>query len=244
MKSYLLLIFAALFQSMAHSEVSITGVGEVFSLNISTGQVAFVSYHSTDAGPDYPLLIANGKTNVFPLVFGNQSQPLAVLVGPIQLLKTNLGNRIISYQILTGSQIRSEIVTSDSTNVISVPNGKTIKFLNPQPLPSVEISVNVTFQNGGREITSSIYGGEEFTGPLSINIKYPMPQFNTNYVAIYPYFFKEDSVVMPELKLIQGPTGAFQIGVDKSIDLLNWYPVIIHNTSEEQKAFYRLSISR
>ena len=172
-------------------------------------------------------------------------QPKAALAGPFELLKTNLGVRVISYQILSGSPILSEVVTSRSTNLINVSSGKTIKFLPPIPPRGNEISVGLSMQKAGRAINDMpIAGGEEFVGPLTIKLFFKSPQIDRNRAAVYSYYFTENAVVLPEVKLLQGATGSFQISVDKSADLTNWFPVIFHNTADDQKAFYRLRLTR
>jgi hypothetical protein len=50
--------------------------------------------------------------------------------------------------------------------------------------------------------------------------------------------------VAPQGLAIQGPTGAFQIAVEKSINLTNWSPTILQDVRDDQKAFYRLRITK
>lgn len=245
----LLLVLSSLIvaNSAVRAETLVTTNGEVFRLNISTGQVAMVShYFSSDVGSDYPFIIAKGETNLFPLYVNYGTRQLQVaLAGPMEIIRTNVGSRAISYQLFTGNSISSEIITATATNTINVPSGKTIKFFQPFPAYGSEISINIAIQKNGRVASGlPIYGGEEFEGPLSINIYFKFPQFDSGKAAVYSYYFTEHAVVVPEPPLILGPTGNFQVGVDKSLDLTNWNPVILHNTANDQKAFYRLRISR
>jgi hypothetical protein len=244
-RSKLAIILAFLPLLVVRGETLITTNGEVFRFNVPTGQVALISYYYASPQPEnFPLIIAKGQTNVLPFtVYDFTPQPKAALSGPLELVKTNSGNSIISYQFLSGSPIVSEVITSHSTNSINVPSGKTIKFLPPIGLES---GISVSMQKGQKTIGGDlrIEGGEEFAGPLTIDLFLTKPQIYTNKAAVFSYFFTEDALVLPELKLLQGPTGNFQIGVDKSSDLTNWFPVIIHNTADEQKAFYRLRLTK
>ena len=229
---------------LVRGEVLVSTNGEVFRLNVATGQVVAISYYMDGAGPASPwLLIANGMTNELPFYLDQKDQPKAVLPGPFELIKTNGGNRVISYQVLSGLPIFSEVVTSHSTNVLDVPSGKTIKFMPPIPRAGIQ-ATRVSLQQGAKIVEAYIAGGEEFTGPLKFKFSFFDPQTNTNRVEMYPYLFTENAVALPELKLLQGPSGNFQIGVDRSVDLTNWVPVIIHNTSDEQQAFYRLRLTK
>ena len=48
--------------------------------------------------------------------------------------------------------------------------------------------------------------------------------------------------VEASLRTIAGPSGSFAISVEKSVDLQSWSPVLLQNTSDPVKAFYRLQI--
>lgn len=58
------------------------------------------------------------------------------------------------------------------------------------------------------------------------------------------YFIAEDGFTLPGAQAIAGPTGSFALTVDKSLDLNNWSPIWMENTSSPAKAFYRLRIQR
>jgi hypothetical protein len=81
----------------------------------------------------------------------------------------------------------------------------------------------------------------EFTGPgtLSLNsgVLYP-------YAKFISYFIAEDGFVSPDQRAIAGPSGSFAISVEKSVDLKTWSPVLMENTSDPLRAYYRLRIQR
>ena len=58
------------------------------------------------------------------------------------------------------------------------------------------------------------------------------------------YFFEEDGFTLPNMRAITGPSGSFAISVEKSGDLQTWSPVLLENSSDPAKAFYRLRIQR
>jgi hypothetical protein len=83
--------------------------------------------------------------------------------------------------------------------------------------------------------------GGEFSGPLTIDVH---SGTSANGPPIVSFYFTEDFVAIPDQSILQGPAGGFQIEVPKSIDLTNWYPVLIQYTSSDQKSFYRMKLSK
>lgn len=58
------------------------------------------------------------------------------------------------------------------------------------------------------------------------------------------YTFAEDFVAFPELGYLQTPKGDFEIVVEKTTNLTNWFPVLSHNTTSDQRAYYRFRIAK
>jgi len=90
-------------------------------------------------------------------------------------------------------------------------------------------------------ISVPVFGGEEFTGPLTVTIQ---NVGHSGLTMAFSYYLLEDFFVVPHSGLLQGPTGNFDITIEKSADLTNWFPAVIHPTSDDQQAFYRLKLSR
>ena len=146
---------------------------------------------------------------------------------------------VVSYKLLSNSLLHSLIVTPGSTNLISVPSGKSIRFLNPTAEGATP--TGFTFENG----TNTVYGvgisnGAEFTGPLTLT------KISSAYSGsqLISYYFTDDFFVVPDTGYIQGPTGSFEIAVEKSVDMTAWCPVVVHHTGSDQQAFYRLRIGK
>lgn len=197
------------------------------------------------------LVVLNGVTNV--IQFANSGGtgsftsggPYA-LNGPCQIAfvsymdPTTPAPVVVSYDLLSNSLLHSLIIPPDSTNVVSVPAGKSIRFLNPTD-PGIS-DPGLTFQNR----TNTVHGlhinnGDEFAGPLTITI---IHSGFINQAQLISYYFTDDFFVVPDTGYIRGPTGSFEIAVEKSADLSAWYPVVVHNTGSDQKAFYRLRIQK
>ena len=64
------------------------------------------------------------------------------------------------------------------------------------------------------------------------------------YTKFISYFIAEDGFALPNQRVIAGPSGSYAITVDKSFDLKAWSPAILENTSDANRAFYRLRIQR
>ena len=64
------------------------------------------------------------------------------------------------------------------------------------------------------------------------------------YAKFISYFIAEDGFTLPNQRAIAGPSGSFAISVEKSVDLNTWSPVLMENTSDPVKAYYRLQIQR
>ena len=225
------------------AEVLIVPAGQGAKLTIATGEVAIVMAYQQSSGPAPYLteIVAGGITNTLPLAFQLPDGP-AALAGPIEIIFKESASHLMSYKRMQGDAIKSQIVRSGHTNTILVPEGKTLRFYSFVPRPDYEIAVNIRITKGTNTFDlTDLLPNREFSGPLEISLYTPE---QTQKAAVYSYYLTEDFLVMPGTGFLQGPTGAFEITVQKSADLTNWFPVMIQNTSSDEKAFYRLKLAR
>ena len=177
-------------------------------------------------------LVINGVTNSVtfdPIDMTNNAQTYAI-AGPSELI---LGTNVcFSFKRLIDTTIQMLAVPVSQTGSISVPSNKTIKFFIPL---STSYLFQGVIQKGSQTAAGYTTSGAEFTGPCTIQIPGPL---------VICYYFTEDALVLPQAKVIQGPTGSFEIAIEKSYDLTNWFPVVAHNSVSDQKAFFKLRISR
>ena len=146
---------------------------------------------------------------------------------------------ILSFERITGGAIHSAFVTMEPTT-INVPAGKTCHFFNPCAANAGD--VRFTAISGTNVVRGlPLNGGDEFSGPVSLAFTY-QPSLNFTQGAVVSYYFNEESLVLPSLKLTAAPTGNFSITVEKSIDLTNWHAVAVQTSSSDQRAFYRFRI--
>jgi len=166
-----------------------------------------------------------------PLEIGNSY----ALAGPAELIFSNAV--VITYYQVTNSAIRTQSIGNDPIG-IPIATNKTMRLFG------VPAPVNASFSRPGSGSLSFILEPNqpaEFTGPgtlaLSSGVFPPYGKFIS-------YFFAEDGFTLPNQRAIAGPSGSYAVTVEKSFDLNTWLPVLLENTSDANKAFYRLRIQR
>ncbi len=157
------------------------------------------------------------------------------LAGPAELIFSNAV--LISYYQVTNSAIFTQYMANDPVG-ISIASNKTMRLFG------VTAPVNASFSRPGSSFVSFTLEPNrpaEFTGPgtllLSSGVLPP-------YIKFISYFIAEDGFALPNQRVIAGPSGSYAITVEKSFDLKAWSPVLLENTSDANKAFYRLRIQR
>src|ERR1017187_3703230 len=158
------------------------------------------------------------------------------LAGPGELIFSNAV--LLTFYRLTNSAIYSQGIANDPIGIPIASNKTMHVFGVPAP-------VNASFERpisaGGGALSFILEPNRpaEFTGPgtlfLNSGVFYP-------YAKFISYFIAEDGFTLPDQRAIAGPSGSFAISVDKSVDLNTWSPVLLHNTSDPAKAYYRLRI--
>jgi len=207
-------------------------------------QGGFVDWHSDSQL--LGLVVQNGVTNIiqFPGLGGG---PYAI-TGACQVAITTFWYdtnypiaALISYSLVQGNALHSSFIPPGGLFTLNVPAGKTVRFLTPS-FEDASISPNFTFSDGTNTIYDvGVSNGDEFAGPITISKPwYAGEQFS----QLISYYFTDDFFVVPPSGFLSGPTGSFEIVVDKSVDSTNWYPAVVNRTSSDQKAFYRLRIGK
>jgi len=223
--------------------------------------IAFISilaHSETFVGPttaDNRLLIASNSAVIITATFGDFTNSTQVvlsgfqftqsyfaplengnsyaLAGPAELVYSN--TVLISYYVVTNSAIRTQSIGNDPIG-IAIPPNKTMRLFG------VPAPVNASFSRPGSgfvSLTLEPNRPAEFTGPgtLAVNSGVFFP-----YSKFISYFIAEDGFSMPNQRSIAGPSGSYAITVERSFDLNTWSPVLLQNTSDANKAFYRLRI--
>jgi len=227
MKPFLITVLLAF--SISTNAETLFGPG---SINIATNEAILINTVGRGAGlPVYEIYI-NGNCAEFEA----EILPVAI-AGPRSLAFSN--QTFITFQKLQGSSIKTLLVTSSITNIVSVPDGKTIQFFNPSSFGLVA-SVHPSNSTNVYEIFTSDYlSHPAITGPVTIEI-------STTHTCsiIVSYYFTDEVLQMPPAGLLHTPAPTLEINIEKSYNLTNWIPTGAFNTEAENGALYRLRILR
>jgi len=164
-----------------------------------------------------------------PLENGNSY----ALAGPAELIFSNAV--VISYYQITNSAIRTQSIANDPIG-IAIASNKTMRLFG------VPAPVSASFSrlgNGSVSFTLEPSRPAEFTGPGTLSLSSGVFPPSAKFIS---YFIAEDGFTLPDQRAIAGPTGSYAITVEKSFDLNTWSPAFLQNTSDENRAFYRLRI--
>ena len=160
------------------------------------------------------------------------------LAGPGELIFSNAV--LFTFYRLTNSAIYSQGIANDPIG-ISIASNKTMHVFG------VPAPVNASFSRpdsaGGGTLNFMLEPNSpaEFTGPGTLFLNSGVLPPYTKFIS---YFIAEDGFAMPGQRAIAGPSGSFAISVEKSADLNTRSPVLMENTSDPVKAYYRLRIQR
>lgn len=214
-----------------HAEIFIGPSSPTNRLVIETNQIVVISAVLDESPSDTPYAAATLGSQTGVLLF--EGRDPKILAGPGELVFTN--GTFVSFRRLHNLAFRSTLAipNAGSTSIVIAP-GDTLR------VASVVGAVrSARFTRGAKNVVGRVEPGQEFSGPLTIELLQP-----PNTPVLYTYFVTEDFAVLPDLGLLQGPTGTFEITVERSADLQTWHPVVVQPSSSEQKAFYRLRIAK
>ena len=236
MKAKLILLLSVVLlcgQQSARAVLLIFPAGQTNTLSIPAGE----TWHFTFAqagivNSQVQIQFAQGGiTNLLPLT------ELRILSGPVSLIFSGTNQFAIAYKKMSLPMVQTVVLRPGETNTFDVPAGKTMKPLN---VPS--FATSVTLRQGSNTFAGFNFGSRyDFDGPctLQLSVTNTAPT-----VSVLSFTFAEDFVVFPELGYLQTPKGDFEIVVEKTTNLTNWFPVLSHNTTSDQRAYYRFRIAK
>src|SRR6266568_922431 len=168
--------------------------------------------------------LAHGETFIGPTTSTNR---LLVPSNSAIVITATLGDFTNSTQVILNDPIGISIGTNQTMRLFGVPAPVNASFSRPG--------------TGFVDFTLEPNRPAEISGPgtLALNSGVFFP-----YAKFISYFIAEDGFAMPNQRFIAGPSGSFAISVEKTVDLNTWSPVLLQNTSDDNRAFYRLRIQR
>ena len=229
-------LFIALTATPAKSETFIGPTTSTNRLLVPTNSAIIITATFGDFTNSIQLELGGGVPFTQSYFAPLENGAIYALAGPAELIFSNAV--LFTFYRLTNSAIYSQGILNDPIG-IPIASNKTMRVFG------VPAPVNASFERpisaGGGALSFILEPNRpaEFTGPgtLSLNSGVFFP-----YANFISYFIAEDGFTLPDQRAIAGPSGSFAISVDKSVDLNTWSPVLLHNTSDPAKAYYRLRI--
>jgi hypothetical protein len=229
-------LFIALAATPAKSETFIGPTTATNRLLVPTNSAIIITATFGDFTNSTQLELGGGVPFSLSYFAPLENGAIYALAGPAELVFSNAV--LFTFYRLTNSAIYSQGILNDPIG-IPIASNKTMRVFG------VPAPVNASFERpisaGGGALSFILEPNRpaEFTGPgtLSLNsgVFYP-------YAKFISYFIAEDGFTLPDQRAIAGPSGSFAISVEKSFDLNTWSPVLLQNTSDPVKAYYRLRI--
>jgi hypothetical protein len=229
-----IVLLSAFLSSFAHGETFIGPTTATNRLLVPSNSAIVITATFGDFTNSTQVVLAGVQVSqdyFAPLENGN----VYALAGPAELVFSNAA--LISYYQLTNSSILTQFIANDPVG-IPIATNETVRLFG------VTAPVNASFSRlGGGSVSFVLEPNQpaEFTGPgtLELNSGVLPP-----YGKFISYFITQDGFAIPNQRFIAGPSGSYAVTVEKSFDLKTWSPVLLQNTSDANKAFYRLQIQR
>jgi hypothetical protein len=235
MKTRITALFVGLVSTLAYGETFIGPTTATNRLLVSTNSAVIVTTTLGDFTNTTQVQF-NGDPPFTQSYFAPlENGTLYAVAGPAELIFSNA--MAFTFYRITNSAIRSQAIGHDPIGIQIASNRTMHVFGVPAP-------VNARFyrvDGGSVNFTLEPNRPAEFTGPgtLSLNSGVFLP--SGKFIS---YLIVEDGFAIPDQRVIAGPTGSSVVIVEKSADLSAWTPVLMQNTSDATKAFYRLRIQR
>lgn len=240
MKSiYVIALFIALAAPLAEGETFIGPTTSTNRLLVPTNSAIIITATFGDFTTNTQVQLGDGGNAFMQSYFAPlENGTVYAFAGPGELIFSNAV--LFTFYRLTNSAIYTQGIANDPIG-IPIASNKTIHIFG------VPAPVNASFSRpdsvGGGALSFMLEPNQpaEFTGPgtlyLNSGVFFP-------YAKFISYFIAEDGFAMPGQRAIVGPSGSFAISVEKSVDLNTWSPVLMENTADPVKAYYRLVIQR
>jgi hypothetical protein len=230
--------FIALAVTLAYGETFIGPTTSTNRLLVPTNSAIIITATFGDFTNSTQVQLGGGTPFIQSYFAPLENGTVYALAGPAELIFSN--TVLFTFYRLTNSAIYSQGIANDPIG-ITIASNKTMHVFG------VPASVNASFSRpsdaGGGSLSFLLEPNQpaEFTGPgtlfLNSGVFFP-------YAKFISYFIAEDGIALPGQRAIAGPSGSFAVSVEKSVDLNTWSPVLMQNTADPVKAYYRLQIQR
>jgi hypothetical protein len=238
------LIFALAFIATMLNGVAETFVGSTSATNrlvVGTNEAIIIHGFGLSGGiPNGFQLIKDGVTNSFVTAGSCSLSSPSAVAGPCEF--TFNKSAFMSFRRIPTSALQTVVFAPNATSaVVSVPSGRTILIFNP--LNSTSFGISATVSRGTNSAVLTVggsVGNVEISGPADLTFS-GQSSSDPNVVS---FVLTEEAQIVPQGLTVQAPSGGFHLEVEKSANLTNWAPVVIQNLKGDQKAYYRLRITK
>jgi hypothetical protein len=240
MKSiYVMALFIGLGGPLAEGETFIGPTTSTNRLLVPTNSAIIITTTFGDFTNSTQVQLGDGGTPFTQSYFAPlENRTVYAVAGPAELIFSNAV--LFTYYRLTNSAIYSQGIANDPIG-IPIDSNKTMHVFGVPAPVNASFERPISAGGGTLGFVLAPNGPAEFTGPgtlfLNSGVFFP-------YAKFISYFIAEDGFTLPNQRAIAGPSGSFAISVEKSVDLNTWSPVLMENTSDPVKAYYRLQIQR
>lgn len=219
-------------------------------LTVGTNEAIIITHFAVQNSGEYQLV----KDGNIHLLYGSAfrgpgglstspNNPSA-LAGPCELILTN--QALVNFRRIPTSSIQTFVLgPSAATNTASIvlSAGQAARLFQPLPSPYVLTGGNTGVSRGTNrfDFDVSFEANDEFSGPLGLVFRGPT---SGSYSFVFSIAILDDAQIVPQGVTVQAATGASQLVVEKSSNLTNWVPTVFQDLNQDQKAFFRLRVTK
>ncbi len=226
----LALVFSAVLGGRSFGETLVVSDGATNSIVVGTNESIIIDFIDTNSS--YSIYKRSGMTNIVDVQKGS------AFAGPSELLFFSYST-VVTFHRLQTIALTTVVLGANDTNTIVVPTNTTLKVFATDGSGKPIVS-------RGSNSRTLVASGCELTGPLTVTMTGHSETFlGSEYRQIFSYYFTEDFLQVTADGYLRGPSGTFEVLVEKSTDLTQWLPVMVQSTAtSDTRAFYRLRIQK
>jgi hypothetical protein len=209
-----------------------------YLLTIPTNEIVVFSYFGTPTtGQYYAPKLLLGRSVEFDIPAGPMLP--ATLAGPLFLSFDGRGSYMMEFKRYPATNFYTVILEPRDSKEFSVGTNEVIHFYRPIPATS---GVGIlTCKQGTNSFEMRQVQDMEFQGPLSFKW---ISDGSSQQTGIITYSINKDFSDVAHGALLNTTPGTRTIWIEKSHDLRNWSPIMLHRFNDEREAFYRFNSQR
>ncbi len=215
-------------------------------LTVGTNEAIIITHFDVQNSGEYQLVKDGNIHRLYGFEGGlhvlNPNNPGA-LAGPCELILTN--RALVNFRRIPSASLQTFVLAPSATAntaQLTLSTGQAARLFKPFPV-SVYNARNISVSRGTNQfdIYGSVEGNDEFSGPLGFVFRGPTGGSDS---FVFSIAILDDAQIVPQGVTVQAATGASQLLVEKSSNLTNWVPTVFQDLNQDQKAFFRLRVTK